>query len=260
MSLLEARLSLFADLWGCVDKLDVAFDLDNAVGNQLDVIGQYVGIKRLLTFQSKFEPPLLTDEYYRILIRAKIFLNHWDGTMEGIYNIWNNIFPDYQLQVEDNQDMSMKVVVSRVRTVFEEELIQHGYITPKPMGVLVNYDSLLSWIVDGMLYAGAYQVFRDVWWKIGFRPPPEDIDVPPSDIYVGGMVGAVVERYSIPGYSQPPDAQTDGNAYIGGVLAENAVNIQIPPPQYGFSGDTPTPTPRIMGAIVYWQEKRTITN
>jgi hypothetical protein len=154
MSLLEARLSIFADLYGCVSKLDEAFDLDNAVGAQLDVIGEYAGVKRLLTFQSKFEPPLLTDEYYRVLIRAKIFLNHWDGAIKGIHDVWNNIFPDYELQVVDNQDMTMKVVVSRVRTVFEEELIQRGYITPKPMGVLVNYDSLLSWLVDVLLYVG----------------------------------------------------------------------------------------------------------
>jgi hypothetical protein len=189
MSLLEARLSIFADLYNCLESFGEAFDLDGAEGRQLDTIGEFAGIKRLLTFQSKYEPTLLTDEYYRVLIKAKIFLNHWNGTVEGIYTIWNNIFPDYKLDVVDNQDMTMRAVVSLVREGFHGELIQHGYITPKPMGVLVNYDALTSWRVDGMIWAGGCQASREARWRIGVRPSPDDITVPRSETpYVMGKI------------------------------------------------------------------------
>jgi hypothetical protein len=76
MALLEARLQPFIDLAECLNTFDAAFDLETAVGFQLDVIGQYVGLSRLLTFQPAGGlSPILDDDMYRILLKAKISKN-----------------------------------------------------------------------------------------------------------------------------------------------------------------------------------------
>jgi hypothetical protein len=82
------------------------FDLDQAAGDQLDIIGLWVGVGRRVktppigvyfsldivsvgfdqgVWQGPFDPSmgitLLDDDTYRLLIRAKIGANHWDGTL-----------------------------------------------------------------------------------------------------------------------------------------------------------------------------------
>ncbi len=139
MSMVEARLRPFIDLFELLETFDAAFDLDTAVGNQLDIIGEYVGLKRQLDFQPFCTDAILTDDYYRMLLKAKISLNNWDGTSEGVKKIWSAVFPDYEIQIVDNQDMTMEARIIGVQSIFENELIQHRKITPKPMVVFVEY-------------------------------------------------------------------------------------------------------------------------
>ena len=49
--LVKARLEPFIDLCELLEDIDKSFDLDTASGAQLDIIGQYVGVSRLLDFQ-----------------------------------------------------------------------------------------------------------------------------------------------------------------------------------------------------------------
>ncbi len=154
MELVEARLKPFIDLYELLEEIDKSFDLDTAEGNQLDIIGQYVGVSRLLDFQPNNAEPLLPDPYYRMLLKARISLNNWDGSIEGIKNIWGNVFPEYEIQIVDNQDMTMEARIIGLETLFENELVQHGYITPKPMGVLIDYSVVFSIKLDTRLFIG----------------------------------------------------------------------------------------------------------
>ncbi|MFX6149299.1 DUF2612 domain-containing protein, partial [Acinetobacter baumannii] len=55
----------------------------------------------------------LDDDTYRLLIKAKIGANHWDGTLEGSAAILNSIFDSStHVFIEDHQDMSMTIGVS----------------------------------------------------------------------------------------------------------------------------------------------------
>ena len=155
MALLEARLQPLIDLAGCLETFDANFDLDNAVGNQLDIIGQYIGVKRLLTFQPRYESPLLNDYYYRLLLKVRISQNNWDGTTAGIQKIWSGIFPDYGIEVVDNQDMTINIRITGLQNAFEHEIVHHGYIVPKPMGVLVNFMFVIPGFYDIDMYAAA---------------------------------------------------------------------------------------------------------
>ena len=66
-------------------------------------------------------------------------MNNWDGKTESAYEIWDNTFKDIGLQIQDNQDMSMTAYVTGYVNQIRQDLIQHGYIVPKPEGVKINY-------------------------------------------------------------------------------------------------------------------------
>ena len=109
---LNCLLEKISEIEDCAEKITDSFDLDSAKGKQLDILGELTGRQRELTFQpSKNKSSVLEDEIYRTVIRAKIGINHWNGTIPSIYELWKNLFPDYKLYVKDNQDMSMDTVV-----------------------------------------------------------------------------------------------------------------------------------------------------
>ena len=141
-----------------------AFDLDRAVGQQLDIIGRYVGVSRMLNFQpSGGESPLLNDDTYRFLIRATIVKNTWKGNVEDLYSAWKILFSNIPLfQIQDLQDMTFNVVIGGDFTTFETELITKGYIVPKPEGVRIRLMTitplagypLFSYDLDTLYYSG----------------------------------------------------------------------------------------------------------
>jgi len=141
MEWLTANLSPHLDAENILKSLDEVFDLDNARGVQLDILGQLVGRSRLLSFNpSDGSSPLLDDYTYEMLIRAKISTNQWNGTIPDVLELWSTLFPDYQLFIQDNQDMTMELYVVGLVTPLEMELMARGYIAPKPMGVRINYN------------------------------------------------------------------------------------------------------------------------
>jgi hypothetical protein len=186
MTWLAATLDFFDDLMDVAEALDPAFDLDTAVGAQLDIIGHTVGIRRLLTFEPEYAPPLLPDDMYRIAIKAKISLNQWDGTTRGIYELWEGIFPEYQLYVRDNQDMTMTLVISDLENLFISEYMATGQLAPKPQGVLVNYEFVLTRYFEATLYIGSGPPTTKA---IVYSPEPEiGLNVGPAELHHGGAV------------------------------------------------------------------------
>jgi len=117
-------------------SFDEEFDIENAVGVQLDKIGGIVGRQRLLDFQpSDGSSAMLEDDMYRIVLKAKVAINHWDGTIPGMYELWWNLLPDYKVFIQDNQNMTMTVFLEGYTPDLLIELIEHDYIIPRPQGV-----------------------------------------------------------------------------------------------------------------------------
>lgn len=116
-----------------------AFDVDTAVGVQLDVLGQYLGKPRniLYTFEGG-ESSILSDEIYRVLIKATIIKNNWRGGISDLYDAWLQLFPNIKISIRDNQDMTMDVTLVGEIHPQIVSLVEHGYIIPKPQGVKVN--------------------------------------------------------------------------------------------------------------------------
>ena len=146
------------DAHRCAMGMINAFNIDEAIGHQLDVVGEIVGVKRLLNFEpADGKSSNLDDATYRMLIRAQILKNRFDGTIESLEAMWRSFMPDIPLYIRDNQDMTIDVVLFSQNDDFIFDLLTHGYIFPPIMGVTVNYiftgDKLFGYgqnaIVDG---------------------------------------------------------------------------------------------------------------
>ena len=156
----------FADILTVLNSFPNLYDLDNAEGQQLDVVGQWIGVSRYVstpiagvyfsfdTLNIGFDQGLilgpgdpvsgltaLPDDIYILLIKAKIIANHWDGTIPGAYAAWNDLFqPEgYQIVIQDNGDMTMTMglVTSAINPTFAA-LFTGGYLDLRPAGVLID--------------------------------------------------------------------------------------------------------------------------
>lgn len=155
------------------------FDIDSAVGVQLDIIGQWVGRPRRIDtplvgvyfawddvvgdgwdsgiWKGPYDPDSglvdLPDDAYRLLLKAKVAANNWDGTIPQAYDIWTTAFgTDTYLLIQDNQDMSMVVGIAGIPlAIVEQALLTNGYIPLKPEGVRIQYYAIAP--AEGALFA-----------------------------------------------------------------------------------------------------------
>ena len=168
----------FAQIQEILTGFQEDFDVDVAIGKQLDAVGEWVGVSRELktpltgvyftwdglvsegwdsgTWKGPFDPDSglvsLPDSDYRILIKTKIAANSWDGTIPEAYRVWETVFVDSAILIQDNQDMSMTVGIAGAQlSSVTQALLVGGYIPLKPMGVRVNYYAVAP--VDGPLFA-----------------------------------------------------------------------------------------------------------
>ncbi|WP_454734230.1 DUF2612 domain-containing protein [Cupriavidus pauculus] len=174
MAVVETLAEPMVDLQIVLSAMPVKFDLDNAVGDQLDTIGLWVGISRDVpvpltgvyfsldidglgfdqgSWKGPFDPDAwltrLDDDTYRLVIRAKIGANHWDGTLESSKAILDSIFGGGTFVfIQDNQDMSMTIGIAGVipSAVFLA-VLANGLIPLKPEGVRINI--VIVTTVDG---------------------------------------------------------------------------------------------------------------
>lgn len=140
------------------------FDIDNALGSQLDDIGKWVGLSRNITipvpsvylewdglaslgweygiWQKISDPGTITvlpDDVYKLFLRAKIAANAWDGTTEGAYAIWATVFSNSNILIQDNQDMSIRIaILGGIIDSLTLALLKGGYLPLKPEGVRIE--------------------------------------------------------------------------------------------------------------------------
>lgn len=109
------------------------FNLDTAVGVQLDVLGKYAGIgRRVLIFTG---PVTLSDDDYRLLIKIKIVQNNSGSSTKDIVESLFMFFGN-DLKMFDYASMSIDYFLSSsaVGTQLAQAFVRQGLL-PKPMGV-----------------------------------------------------------------------------------------------------------------------------
>lgn len=135
----ECLLTPFVDTQNLANQLYTHFDIDYAIGKQLDILGEIIGVRRLLPFQPSVDNPLLGDEDYRFLLKSQILKNVWDGTNQHIYEIWELLHPNIALSLKDNQDMTITALFIGALSLLQREMIEYGLIIPKAQGVKMHY-------------------------------------------------------------------------------------------------------------------------
>jgi hypothetical protein len=152
---ISSPLTIISDNIATTNQIPSSFDIDTAIGAQLDTIGHIVGRSRTLSFQpSGGSSPVMDDPHYRLALKAKIAQNQWDGTIPQVYEVWNSLFPDVGLVIIDNQDMTISALVDGELDSISTELVASGYIIPKPIGVkltIIEITRIAGNSYEGML-------------------------------------------------------------------------------------------------------------
>lgn len=163
---LNSVLGIVRGAKSLVDNLYTYYDIDRATGVQLDSIGQTLGMPRKLPFQpSNNVSAIMDDANYRIVLKAMIARAHFDGTVPGLYNLFQTVLSGTGLNfvVIDNQDMSLSVIAYGVTNSLIKDVLEQGYIVPHPEGVRISVSvvssKIFSWGVSNDIFSG---------WGTGF--------------------------------------------------------------------------------------------
>ncbi|AIO24492.1 DUF2612 domain-containing protein [Burkholderia cepacia] len=166
MAVVEMLSAPLVDLMNVLGGMPSLFDLDVAVGDQLDVLGQWIGLSRYVStpltgvyfsfdvgglgfdqgvWKGPFDPDTglvsLDDDTYRMTLRAKIAANRWDSTPEAAADILDSLAPAGTLVfLEDPCDMSITIgIAGKQPPALYIALLKNGFLSLKPEAVRVNY-------------------------------------------------------------------------------------------------------------------------
>jgi hypothetical protein len=195
MATVEALLKPLQGTGDLLEELRLAFDLDTAIGAQLDAVGVRVGRSRLVDapldgvyfswdtegvgwdegiWKGPHDPDYglvsLPDDLYRLLLMGKVAANAWDSTIPHAYEIWNTAFGGTSsiIFIEDHQDMSMTVGISgKALAALFLRLLLRGYVPLKPEGVRVEWVMVT---VTGPIFAWDTRTDALDGWEIGSWP------------------------------------------------------------------------------------------
>lgn len=138
VALLSAFVEPFVGTQNCMLNMPSDFDIDNAVGKQLDKVGERVGLSRKLAaplagvyfsldtpgvgldqgvIRGPFDPvealTSLDDATYRLVLKIKVRANSWDGSLEQANQMLAAIQTDgAYLFMQDRFDMTAAIGVS----------------------------------------------------------------------------------------------------------------------------------------------------
>jgi hypothetical protein len=188
MAMIRAALEPIVATQNVIASIPEKFDLDTATGIQLDIVGEWIGRSRYIAtpitgiyfewsgtvatgwrsgvWRGKFDPSsglvALPDEFYRLVLKAKVVANSWNGSIPSAYDAWSIVFQNNQILIQDNQDMSMVIgVTGEPLDPLLTALLQGGYIPLKPEGVKIDYyaiapsgGKIMSWDTDNEFLGG----------------------------------------------------------------------------------------------------------
>lgn len=228
-AMVAAVAGAFSDVTNLLRSLDQKFDLDAAVGAQLDVIGRWVGLSRNIAtplavyfsldtdtlgfdegnWKQAFDPSeglaTLDDDTYRALIRAKIGANNWDGTLTMMLSIYQSIFGVNGSKVLTNLEVVVDSLGSRSfgGGAVAEGPVNKNYTSASTFGTnafVVDYQDMS---MDVYLSGSAPSALLKSVLKNAYVP------IKPEGVRIRGYTISSVNRTPLFGF----DIQ---NAYIAG--------------------------------------------
>lgn len=190
----EVTPSVAQAIYDAAKKVKSSYDIDSNEGEQLDVIGRIVVMDRsviaditLPIYESNSEelfecddsevqcsmPTVgadidLSDEYFRTMLKSKIFKNNSNSTIEDILTAFDRVFSsDGILRLIDNNDMSYSIEFYGELSPIERILLLTKDLMPRPQGVR------FSGFLHGLNYVecnsnGDYECGNSITECVGF--------------------------------------------------------------------------------------------
>ena len=132
--LVKNSLLLYVNI---INKFIESFNINTAIGKQLDIIGSIAGINRIHNDET-LEP--IDDDTYRILIKMKLInnysMNSIKSIVDGVYNFLND-----KLVFVNNTNMTISYIIfgEKENSNIIKIITKDRSILPAPAGVYVNY-------------------------------------------------------------------------------------------------------------------------
>lgn len=201
MNTLASLLMPVIEAQSLIESLTADFDLDTAIGIQLDQVGQWIGRDRYIRepiegvffsfddgggprtgfdqgiWLGPYDPTdkiaAMDDETYRMVLKLQAIANQWDATVPSIVEAFNRVFPG--VVIDDRGDkagglMAMDVLIpspeisSLLLAILEQDF------PIKPSGVRLTIiettiltDPLFGFDIEGEIIAGFDE---GAWGKI----------------------------------------------------------------------------------------------
>lgn len=119
---------------------DNVFNLTNADSFGLSIWGSLLGVPRP-SYTSGGQTVYFTDEQYRLLLRARIYLLTFDGSARALNEFFHILFPDLVVTVKDNGDMTAEISIlnevdPEIAILFHSPFVE--IFLPRPSGVAYN--------------------------------------------------------------------------------------------------------------------------
>jgi hypothetical protein len=173
-----ASVQPLVDVQYACNNMYAYYDLDNAVGAQLDTVGLWLGIKRALSvplpavffswdtlglgwdqglWLGAFQPTtglsILSDDDYRAVLKMRAALNKWDGSTADldalVSQTFESLFPGLTMNLIDNYNMSITFQLYGNKvfgkysaaglTPIVQQLFLQGLLTVRPCTVAAIY-------------------------------------------------------------------------------------------------------------------------
>lgn len=137
-----------------------SYDVDRVTGEQLDVIGRVVGIVRPIVKYSDYkvfgyygndsyvnygvapyigkndqQETLISDEFFRILVKAKIAKNISDATLDSIIQLAQFVTGTQVYNIDDPEDFTFRLNFVEELSYQVQFLLLNFDIIPRPQGV-----------------------------------------------------------------------------------------------------------------------------
>jgi len=233
----QLTANAIGDITALLQSLPAQFDLDVALGSQLDVDGQWIGFSRTiggvllvqffgfaddptaLTFGELGSPSIggrflelnedtsstatLADPEYRLLLRAKILQNDWDGTVS-----------EFEAAVSDVIAMPTTVIDPGTAVV---TIMPSLAVDPVLMQLLTNYDLLPR--AGGVRYQFLFPSSGYIWTLAGTATSPNLTTIQKLTGTTGWNSSAYIASPSTHAYVSW--VMPDTSNYVMGGLATN---------------------------------------
>lgn len=171
-------------------SIATSYDVDQAEGDLLDILGRVVGVSRsyqsqILLQPSSFGDPNIefgddssefgfatatlsnqvNDIIYRMLIKAKIAKNNTNATIDDILIALSFIVPNSKSILIDHKDMSFSIEFNGALSPTQRFVLNTFDIVPRPQGVKFSGFTENPKVTQ---FGGAYS-FGDTRAKFGYR-------------------------------------------------------------------------------------------